>query len=154
MAIALTAIALTAVATAQSVDPLNLLHPPADSWLTYHGDYSGQRHSNLAAITPENVGKLRQVWRFQTGQTQGIKSSPILVDGVLYIAMRYVNGPSLQAMIGARGALSTAEALATFGQRQDLVVCWRSRTSERWWAAADTLAHGGERPRSLRGPAE
>src|SRR5258705_11430422 len=78
-------IALAALATAQSVDPPNLLHPPPDSWLTYHGDYSGQRHSRLAAITPENVDKLRQVWRFQTGQTQAIKSSPILVDGVLYI---------------------------------------------------------------------
>jgi alcohol dehydrogenase (cytochrome c) len=78
-------IALAAAGTAQSVDLKTLLHPPPDSWLTYHGDYSGQRHSSLAAITPENVDKLRQVWRFQTGQTQAIKSSPILVDGALYI---------------------------------------------------------------------
>ncbi len=33
------------------------------------------------------------------------------VDGVLYIAMRYVSGPSLQAMIRARGSLSPAETL-------------------------------------------
>src|ERR1700682_6438254 len=78
-------IALTAVVTAQSLDPKDLLHPPPDSWLTYHGDYSGQRHSSLTAITPENVGKLRQVWQFPTGQNQAIKASPILVDGVLYI---------------------------------------------------------------------
>jgi alcohol dehydrogenase (cytochrome c) len=56
-----------------------------DSWLTYHGDYTGQRHSLLAQITPDNVGRLERVWRFQTGQTQAIKASPILVDGVLYI---------------------------------------------------------------------
>jgi hypothetical protein len=33
------------------------------------------------------------------------------VDGVLYIAMRYVSGPSLQAMLRARGSLSPAETL-------------------------------------------
>ena len=43
------------LATAQSVDPDELLHPPKDSWLTYHGDYSGRRHVNLTAITPDNV---------------------------------------------------------------------------------------------------
>ena len=37
------------------LDPAALLKPPADSWPTYHGDYSGQRHSTLTQITPENV---------------------------------------------------------------------------------------------------
>ncbi len=78
-------IALAAFAMGQNVDSDMLRHPPADAWLTYHGDYSGQRHSRLAQITPENVTQLKQVWRFQTGQTQAIKASPILVDGILYI---------------------------------------------------------------------
>ena len=43
---------------AQSVDPKALLNPPTDAWLTYHGDYSGQRHSKLTQITPENVSRL------------------------------------------------------------------------------------------------
>jgi serine/threonine-protein kinase len=33
------------------------------------------------------------------------------VDGVLYLAMRYVSGPSLQALIKERGALSPADTL-------------------------------------------
>lgn len=78
-------ISLAALAEAQGVGPNDLLHPPADSWLTYHGDYSGQRHSSLAQITPENAGKLKQVWRFSTGQNQQIKSSPLLVNGILYL---------------------------------------------------------------------
>src|ERR1051325_9064747 len=45
-------------ASAQSVDPAALLKPPADSWLTYHGDYSGRHHSPLRAITTDNVGQL------------------------------------------------------------------------------------------------
>ncbi len=68
---------------AQGVGPNDLVHQPADSWLTFHGGYSGERHTNLTEITPENVGKLQQVWRFQTGQQQQIKSSPIVAGGVI-----------------------------------------------------------------------
>ena len=42
---------------AQNVDPKALLSPPADAWLTYHGDYTGQRHSKLTEITPENIAE-------------------------------------------------------------------------------------------------
>jgi len=72
-------------AAAQSADPEKLLHPPADAWLTYHGEYNGQRHSRLGQITPQNIAHLEQVWRFQTGQNQAIKASPILSGGVLYL---------------------------------------------------------------------
>ena len=68
---------------AQSVDPKALLNPPADAWLTYHGDYSGQRHSKLTQITPENVGRLKQVWTSKV--SQGLKASPIVSNGVIYI---------------------------------------------------------------------
>jgi alcohol dehydrogenase (cytochrome c) len=76
---------LASVAGAQGVDPSLLLNPPADSWLTYHGDYSGKRHSTLAQITPDNVHQLGLGWTFQTGQNQSIKGTPILANGVLYV---------------------------------------------------------------------
>lgn len=69
---------------AQGVESLTLLHPPEDSWPSYHGDYTGERHSRLMQITPENVSDLGLAWAFQTGQNFPIKSSPLLVDGVLY----------------------------------------------------------------------
>jgi alcohol dehydrogenase (cytochrome c) len=72
-------------AAAQSVDPSTLLAPPADSWLTYHGDYTGRRHSALTQITPSNVHQLTLAWAFQTGQNQSLKATPILANGVLYI---------------------------------------------------------------------
>lgn len=74
-----------ALAPAQNVDSNKLLHPPPDAWLTYHGEYNGQRHSRLTQITPENVARLVRVWTFPTGQNQAIKASPILTDGVLYL---------------------------------------------------------------------
>ena len=76
---------LSSMAAAQNADPQQLLHPPADAWLTYHGEYNGQRHSKLTQITPQNVENLNQVWRFQTNGNQAVKASPILVDGMLYI---------------------------------------------------------------------
>ena len=75
----------TATAVAQEVDPAMLLKPPVDSWPTYHGDYSGKRHSALTQITPQNVHQLTLAWAFQTGGTQSIKGTPILVNGVLYV---------------------------------------------------------------------
>jgi alcohol dehydrogenase (cytochrome c) len=71
----------------QGLDPATLLKPPADSWPTYHGDYSGQRHSRLTQITPENVNQLTVAWSFQTGQAGGVKGSPLLVNGVIYVTM-------------------------------------------------------------------
>ncbi len=111
---------LCAQSVEQSVEQKDLLRAPADSWLTFHGSYSGQRHSGLTAITPENVGALKQTWRFDTGQNQQIKSSPILAGGVLYVTTpdniwavdahtgmeiwHYQNPPNNAFHIGHRGA--------------------------------------------------
>jgi alcohol dehydrogenase (cytochrome c) len=76
---------LGGIVAAQRVDPAMLLKPPIDSWPTYHGDYTGQRHSTLTQITPANVHQMTLAWAFQTGQSQQIKASPILVNGVVYV---------------------------------------------------------------------
>jgi alcohol dehydrogenase (cytochrome c) len=83
----LIAIAPPSVLLAQEVDTQMLLHPQADSWPGYHGDYSGRRHSSLTQITPQNVKNLGLAWVFQTGQLAQIKSSPLLVDGILYFTV-------------------------------------------------------------------
>ena len=83
----LAVLALSVSALAQGLDPAMLLNPPADSWPAYHGDYSGRRHSSLTQITPQNVSHLGLSWAFQTGQGATIKSSPLLVDGVIYFTV-------------------------------------------------------------------
>ena len=72
---------------AQNLDAATLLKPPADSWPGYHGDYSGMRHSSLTQINPQNVKILTLAWAFQTLQGAEIKSSPLLVDGILYFSV-------------------------------------------------------------------
>jgi alcohol dehydrogenase (cytochrome c) len=78
-------ILICAAAIAQALDQVSLSKPPADAWPTYHGDYSGQRHSRLVQITPANVGQLTLAWAFQTGQSQQVKSTPILLNGIVYV---------------------------------------------------------------------
>jgi alcohol dehydrogenase (cytochrome c) len=112
-------IALPVTTLAQGVDEQMLLHPPAGSWPGYHGDYSGRRHSSLTQITPQNVKNLALVWAFQTEQIRQIKSSPLLVDGILYFTVpdniwavdarsghqiwHYIRPPSKGEYIGHRG---------------------------------------------------
>jgi alcohol dehydrogenase (cytochrome c) len=72
---------------AQDLDNDRLLHPPPDSWPLYHGDYSGRRHVRFTQIGPANVGNLALAWAFQTNQPAQIKSSPLLVDGILYFTV-------------------------------------------------------------------
>ena len=72
---------------AQGLDPDALLHPPANSWPQYHGDYSGRRHSPLTQITPKNVDQLTLAWLFQIGKSDTIKATPLLVDGILYFTV-------------------------------------------------------------------
>lgn len=91
-------IALTGLGTsslvAQDGDPgvtyADILQGFSDpsSWLTFSGDYSGRRHSPLTQVTPENVHRLTPIWTFQTGTTtrgRGFETTPLVLDGVLYV---------------------------------------------------------------------
>jgi alcohol dehydrogenase (cytochrome c) len=73
---------------AQGISNKDLLDGLANPsrWLTYSGDYSGRRHSPLTQITPTNAGQLSAQWTFQTGVPGKFEATPIVVDGVLYVA--------------------------------------------------------------------
>ncbi len=58
------------------------------NWLTYSGNYQGHRHSLLAQITPGNVARLKPAWVYQMRNTNKLETSPIVLDGVLYITER------------------------------------------------------------------
>jgi alcohol dehydrogenase (cytochrome c) len=57
---------------------------PGD-WPTYNGDPGGNRHSMLRHITPENVGQLRLKWTFQPGNARNLRTTPVVVDGIMYV---------------------------------------------------------------------
>ncbi len=85
--IAFFACAFAGILMAQGATEQVLVRPPVGAWPGYHGDYSGRRHSALTQITPQNVKNLTLAWAFQSGQLSEIKSSPLLVDGILYFTV-------------------------------------------------------------------
>src|SRR5579862_4974770 len=56
-------------------------------WPSYGGTDLAWRYSALDQINTSNVKKLLPAWIFQTGDYQdGLQSTPIVVDGVLYVS--------------------------------------------------------------------
>jgi alcohol dehydrogenase (cytochrome c) len=82
-----------------SQDLLDGLKDPT-RWLTYGGDYSSQRHSPLTQLTPENVNQLTAQWTFQTGTTGSFQTTPLVVDGVLYVTGYNNNAWAIDARSG------------------------------------------------------
>src|SRR5712692_1509514 len=68
------------------------------NWLTYSRDYSGQRYSPLDQINTGNVGKLRVAWVHQVNELDGFETSPIVVDGTMFIT----EPPNIVAALDAR----------------------------------------------------
>ena len=69
-------------------------------WLSYSGTYDGQRHSPLTQITPENVDRLTAQWTFQTGQLGSFQTTPLVLDGVLYVTGWNNNAWAIDARSG------------------------------------------------------
>ena len=82
-----------------SQDLLGGLKDPS-RWLTYGGDYNGHRHSPLTQITPDNVNQLVSQWTFQTGTLGSFQSTPLVVDGVLYVTGYNNNAWAIDARSG------------------------------------------------------
>lgn len=55
------------------------------NWLSYSGTYMSQRHSRLTRINKANVGRLEMKWVFQAQSLQSFETSPLVVDGVMYL---------------------------------------------------------------------
>ena len=73
-------------------------------WLTFSGDYTGQRHSPLKQLTPQNVAGLVPQWIFQTELIgipgRGLENTPLVVDGILYVTGNYDEAWALDARTG------------------------------------------------------
>ena len=79
--VALVSLALLARGTAQS--------PPNGGqgyrgWPAYGGGPEQIRYSSLAQIHRGNVKQLAVAWTYDSGETGGLQTNPIVVDGVLY----------------------------------------------------------------------
>ena len=58
------------------------------NWLTYSGGYSSQRYSPLKQIDAANVKNLEVKWMLPNQVFGAWQSSPLVVDGIMYLTMR------------------------------------------------------------------
>lgn len=84
------------------VDADRLLNAAAtpEEWLTYGGTYDEQRHSRLKQINTGNVNQLGVAWTYDLATARGVESTPIVVDGVMYVTSAWSVVHALDARTG------------------------------------------------------
>ena len=55
------------------------------NWLMYSGNYRSYRYSRLEQITADNVNRLRPKWIHQMRTSHKVETSPLIVDGIMYL---------------------------------------------------------------------
>src|SRR5262245_45116062 len=70
------------------------------NWLTYSGSYMSQRYTALRQITAGNVKTLEQQWIFQAESLEKFETTPLVVDGVMYITQAPSDAVALDAKTG------------------------------------------------------
>ncbi len=80
-------IACLAASAAAQVTPERLARASQEpqQWLTYSAAYNGQRFSPLDQVNRSNVGRLALQWVFQTGQLGTHETTPLVIDGIMYL---------------------------------------------------------------------
>ncbi len=81
------------------------VHQPArytgtSEWPTYGRDYKNQRFSPLDQINRSNVAKLSPAWTYRSGVKATFQATPIVVDGVMYVALPFNHVVALDAETG------------------------------------------------------
>src|SRR6478752_589122 len=84
--------------------------PSADDWPVYGHDTSSSRYSPLTDISRENVSQLKVAWTYHTGdisdgkgqrRRSGFETTPIVVDGTLYLTTGFNRVIALDPASGA-----------------------------------------------------
>ena len=82
-----------------------------DQWPAYGHDAGGMRHSPLTQITRANVSRLKVAWIHRTGdlsegtdgrRRSGFETTPIVIDGTLYLTTPFNRVIALDPETGAR----------------------------------------------------
>jgi alcohol dehydrogenase (cytochrome c) len=106
----------------------DLVAPPGQEWLTSGGSLSNQRYSTLDQVSTSNVKDLKGKWVTHLGSGLGTKysfeASPVVQDGILYLASGNDDVFALDARTGAE----KWEHLSGIDQNINSVCCgWDNR---------------------------
>jgi alcohol dehydrogenase (cytochrome c) len=80
---------LVAIPLAQSRREItfdDIVRPKPGDWPSYNGSLTANRHSPLDQINTTNVSTLEQKWTLEMGGKRSLQMTPLVVDGVMYVA--------------------------------------------------------------------
>ncbi|HWB87532.1 MAG TPA: PQQ-binding-like beta-propeller repeat protein [Bryobacteraceae bacterium] len=96
-------------------------------WATYNGSPGNSHYSSLKQINVNNVARLKPVWSFDTHETGGLETEPLIVSGVVYaytphqkvIALNATTGKLLWAFDSGVGLKKPDRAVAYWTDGKD-----------------------------------
>jgi PQQ-dependent dehydrogenase (methanol/ethanol family) len=90
-----------------SITPANVTQPMLDAaandrnnFLHTNGDYTQKRYYPANQINTGNVRRLRPAWIFQTEVKESMETTPIVVNGVMYVTTSFNHVYALNAQTG------------------------------------------------------
>ena len=94
------AMSQTAAVTPVSQKQLDAAAHDGNNFLQTNGNYDQTRYYPNAQINRANVGRLHPAWIFQTEVKELLETSPIVVNGVMYVTTSYSHVYALDAKTG------------------------------------------------------
>jgi alcohol dehydrogenase (cytochrome c) len=96
-------VSLSSITSAQvTFDDLVKASEKPANWLMYSQNYQSHRHSLLSEINTSNVGNLSLDWIFQARIMEKFETTPLVVDGVMYITVPPNDAFALDASTGVK----------------------------------------------------
>ena len=83
-------------------DMMNRAGADANNFLHTNGNYSQTRYYPASQINTSNVKNLRPAWIFQTEIVESQETSPLVINGVMYITTSFNHVYALDAATGAQ----------------------------------------------------
>ena len=83
-----------------SQEQLNAAAGDANNFLHTNGNYDQTRYFPGKQINTSNVGKLHPAWIFQTEVKESLETTPIVVDGVMYVTTSFNHVYAINAKTG------------------------------------------------------
>lgn len=141
-----------------------------EEWLTHGGTYDEQRYARLDAINTGNVGDLGVAWTYDLATARGVESTPIVVDGVMYVTSAWsvvyalnartgeelwVHDPEVDRAVGVKACcdvvnrgVAVYEGKVYVGVIDGRLEALDARTGERLWS---TVTVDQSRPYTITG---
>jgi quinoprotein glucose dehydrogenase len=109
------------------------------NWFSYGGDPGGTRYSSLRQISKANVGTLKEVWRFETPEGGRLQTTPLIVDGTMYVVTPRQKVIALDAANGHQKWIFDSGASTTAASRG--LAWWTDGKESRLFTAAGSFIY-------------